>query len=124
MIEHHKENYEAEVKAVEAAREPSPAPHSSSVSSGSDSEFSASDGSSYFSSDDLMGVDTELATPLSMPSVDFDADMDVVYVDDIHDLSDTEYVTSPQYVLFNYRLVEQLILMNLSLSPDRLADLH
>lgn len=118
MVEHHKENYEAEVAAelmAEAAayqqppvvRQPSSRSRSSSEwSSGSDDD-SYSDGegegeegiSSLFSEDRVEGGDTgEIATPTLLP-IDFDVEMDVECTDDIYDSTDTESSVSSQYVV-------------------------
>ena len=117
VIEHHKENYEAEVAAelmAEAAayqrppvvRQPSSRSSSSSEwSSGSDDD-SYSDGegegddgiSSLFSEDLVEGGDTgETATSTMLP-IDFDIEMDVECMDDIYDSTDSESSISPQYV--------------------------
>ena len=97
MIEHHKENYEAEVAALEDTHQPpvvsQPSSSSSSDwSSGSDDE----DGSSFLSSDDLMGVDTEMTTPTIIPEINFDLDMDVECIDDKYYSSDEESTMSSQ----------------------------
>ena len=122
MIEHHKENYEAEVAAelmAEAAyqrQQPAAVVGQSGFDSGSSlssSEWSSissneesegdegeEDGlSSSLYSDDLMGGDKgEMATPTLLP-IDFDIEMDVEYTDDIYDSSDSESSLSSEYVL-------------------------
>ena len=114
MIEHHKENYEAEVAELQAAYQPpvvrqprSKSSSSSEWSSASDDgeeeeeeEEEEEDGSSSIYSDDLVGGDTGgMATPTMLP-IDFDVEMDVEYTDDIYDSSDTESSMSSQYVIY------------------------
>ena len=120
MIEHHKENYEAEVAAElmaeAAAYQRPPVVHQPSSRSGSSSEWSSgsdddsySDGegegddgiSSLFSEDLVEGGDTgETATPSLLP-IDFDFEMDVECTDDIYDSTDSESSISPQYVIYH-----------------------
>ena len=101
MIEHHKEHYEAEVAVLEAAAMEAAAVEAAYMSSStSDSEFSLAsedDDISSFSSVDTVGVDTELATPTTMPELDFDIDMDIIEFD-VYDSSDAESSMSPLYV--------------------------
>ena len=111
VIEHHKENYEAEVAELEAAYQPpvvcqprskssSSSEWSSASDDGDEEEEEEEDGSSSLYSDDLVGGDTGgMATPTALP-INFDVEMDVEYTDDIYDSSDTESSVSSQYVLY------------------------
>ena len=87
VVEHHKENYEAEVAAVEAAA-------NQISSSSSDWSHSDDESSSFLSFGQMVG-ESGLTTPTEVPLIDFDEEMDIIDFDDLVSDSDSEILSPP-----------------------------
>ena len=81
MIEHHKENYEAEVAAMEEEATPTMSSSSSEESDDSSSLFSVER--------------SEMTTPTEISLLDFDAELEVIDLDNLSISSDASYMTPP-----------------------------
>ena len=109
VIEHHKENYEADVAAEAAAME------AASSSTSSSEELSEDDTSSLFSIDQ-MSEGSDLSTLTEISLLDFDADMDVVDIDDLSNSSDEESTMSLRYVVKRFDFLSLSLSYSLTLS--------
>ena len=92
MIEHHKADYEEEVAGLQA----------DSPSGASNDEMSDDDSSSLFSIGQIER-ESEMTSPTEISLLDFDAEMEIVDLDDLLSSSDSETsLYSPPYVIFTF----------------------
>lgn len=92
MIEHHKADYEAEVAELQT----------NSPSIASSDEMSDDGSSSLFSTGQLERV-SGMTTPTEISLLDFDAEMEIVDLDDLLSSSDSEVsLYSPRCVIFTF----------------------
>ena len=113
VIEHHKADYEAEVAQLQA----------DSPSGGSSDEMS-DDGSCSLFSIGQLERESGMTTPTEISLLDFDAEMEIVDLDDLLSSSDSEVsLCSPLYVVFTFVILVTLLCslsLSLSLSLDPL----